>query len=163
MAKEKVYEGKVPIRHNDDGTITQLDYYNEGWMKGDKTELKDNYIFEDCLGYVDYGKGRSAVSFYFKSVKGDSYTMFISDFNKLLQEQREVWCLDGRWTFRKQGANYGLKYLGRREMRVRCTFCNTEHPVSELRIIPCEGTSMVTGRDDDDWCCPKCWEKRGYK
>lgn len=163
MAKEKVYEGKVPIQHNSDGTITQLDYYNEGWMKSSEVEFKDNYIFEDRLGYVDYGKGRSAVSFHFKSAKGDSYTMFISDFNKLLQEQREVWCLDGRWTFRKQGANYGLKYLGPRMMKANCSFCGEGHPFLEMHLLDSEGTDPSTGSDSGDWCCPKCWEKRRNK
>jgi len=163
MKKDKLYEGTVPIHHNDDGTITQLDYYNESWMKSDKTELKDNYIFEDCLEYVDYGKGRSAVSFYFKSARGDSYTMFISDFNKLLQDHREVWCLDGRWTFRKQGANYGLKYLGCREAKATCRFCGDIHPFSTMHLLDSEGTDPLTGSDSGDWCCQTCWEKRGNK
>ncbi len=159
MAKDKIYEGKIPIRRNSNGTLQQLDWYQENsWMKD--VELVDNYIFEDTLRYKEYGKGRSSVTFYFESDKGDKYTMFISDFDDLLQDRKEVWNLDGRFAFRKQGANFGIKYLGPREMKVSCDFCGETFPASQMHTIPCSGTDSRTGRDSDDWACPQCWEKR---
>ncbi len=116
MPKGKIYEGKIPIRRNSDGTIQQLDWYQDGGWWAKDVELVDNYIFEDTLRYKTYGKGRSAVTFYFESDKGDKYTMFISDFDDILQNKGEIWNLDGRFTFCKKGANFGIKYLGRREV-----------------------------------------------
>lgn len=113
MKTDKPYQEKIPIERKLDGTVSLRHYYdkNSDWANKN-TDLVDNFIFEDTLHYVDYSTGRSSVLFKFRSDKGDSYGMFLSEFNKLLQDKKEVWNLEGKWTFVKRGANYGIQYIG---------------------------------------------------
>jgi hypothetical protein len=72
------------------------------------SEWRDVVEFDAELEVFDCRKGRSAVRFYVRDVaNNEEYSMgFVSFFNivKRLRDGR----ISGRWTFRKQGGNYGL-------------------------------------------------------
>jgi hypothetical protein len=75
-------------------------------------EWRDNYEFDATLTYETYGRGRSSVTFYWKDDDGHRYTMFVSDFDDILNSVglhgKKV---TGRWTFVKKGQDYGVKLV----------------------------------------------------
>jgi hypothetical protein len=107
MPKEPI---KIPF--NDKGHQMT---YAESWQK---ITWKDNYVFEDELQFIDYARGRSAVHFTFQSVStGKQFiasVSFVSDLfrgkftENVFFQKTETGALHmkGRFTFRKQGANY---------------------------------------------------------
>lgn len=109
----KLYKGQIPFRTNPDGSKIFLDYDPSGYYSN-STEHIDNYIFEDILSYITYGRGRSSITFHFESIiNNNKYSMFVSNMDEILKQGLCVQELSGFWTFRKQGANYGIVYLGK--------------------------------------------------
>jgi hypothetical protein len=101
-------KGNYQIPFDQEGN--QQEYYSAYWS-GSDIELKDNFIFEDCLTYDSYGRGRSSVSFVFSRPAGQTVTMFISDFTDIIPKLKEG-TIAGKFTFCKKGSNFGCKYLG---------------------------------------------------
>lgn len=76
-------------------------------------EWRDNYSFVDTLKLEGSGRGRSSVTFKFRSLEsGVVYSMFISDATYLFQNcvvRKGV--VRGSFTFVKKGSNYGLTLI----------------------------------------------------
>lgn len=97
-------KGKYQIPFRGDFLMHYPGYY-------DDIVWKDNYEFSDILEYVEYGKGRSSTVFYFKSkTDGKSYSMFVSDFDSIVNNMMNG-VIEGKFTFVKKGQNYGLKMI----------------------------------------------------
>ena len=73
---------------------------------------KENFEFEEELKYQYITRGRSAARALFKDQYDNQYEMFASDFTPLIHQIGDVRKVLGKWTFRKQGRNVGLVYLG---------------------------------------------------
>ena len=74
---------------------------------------KHNVEFATILYYCSVQKsGRSSVQAYFRDAHNHFVSMFLSDFSELIKNYGDVRAMRGRWTFRKQGNNVGLVYLG---------------------------------------------------
>jgi hypothetical protein len=89
-------------------------YYVEPWMERDgKVVWKPNTPFTDTLRFTGFGRGRSAAHALFKStVKGTSYTVFLTDFSDILREKDIIKGeVSARWHFVKRGSNYGLRMM----------------------------------------------------
>lgn len=100
----KIGQYKIPFDKN--GNL--VCYAGYSWVE----KLVDNYIFEDELEYVCYGRGRSSVTFEFISLKdGRKYEMFISDFDSIVNEMKNG-KIKGKFTFVKKGQNFGFKKIG---------------------------------------------------
>lgn len=99
----------IPIYHN--GSMNC--HTNKNIKEFDMDfEFKDKMVFKTAF------RGRSAVTFVFKSTTNpfnasyDSFYMFLSDFISLVKQYDLRKPLDGRWKFRKAGQNFGIVYLG---------------------------------------------------
>ena len=84
---------------------------------GDGREViwKPNEEVELTLHYKDYGRGRSAVTFYWEDEYGHEYPMFIKDVDELLRQDIGMSRIHAIWTYVKRGANYGIKFVRRVE------------------------------------------------
>ena len=85
-----------------------LSYVSYG---AEKVEWVDNEPFEDTLVYDSFERGRSAVTFWWKSLRdGTFYPMFAVDMDAVLRScgVSVGGIIAGRFMARKQGANYGL-------------------------------------------------------
>lgn len=103
--KEKIGNYQIPF--DDDGN--QLDYNpNYSW---NPTNLVDNFIFEDELSYVSFGRGRSSITFSFVRTNGKTVSVFASNLVEFIPHFVNG-KIKGRFTFVKKGANFGCKYLG---------------------------------------------------
>jgi hypothetical protein len=92
---------KIPFNSNGD-----MCTYASTW---DKVEWKDNCEWEDNLEYESFGRGRSAVHIYFRSlITGNKYTMFMTDFHDIIKDM-VTGRVSGTFTFQKRGANYGMR------------------------------------------------------
>lgn len=94
--REKVYNGEcveTPIYSNS------------------KIIWKPNEEVELTLHYDGYGRGRSAVTFYWSDSEGHTYPMFITDVDELFRKDVCTSNLHGIFTYVKRGANYGIKLL----------------------------------------------------
>lgn len=69
--RERVYRGE----------IVEIEVYS-----GRKEVWKPNEEIELTLHYDGYGRGRSAVTFYWKDDTGHKYPMFIKDVDELLRQ-----------------------------------------------------------------------------
>lgn len=78
---------------------------------GRKEVWKPNEEIELTLHYDGYGRGRSAVTFYWKDDTGHKYPMFIKDVDELLRQDMGTSSVHGIFTYVKRGANYGIKFL----------------------------------------------------
>ncbi len=96
--RERVYRGE----------IVEIEVYS-----GRKEVWKPNEEIELTLHYDGYGRGRSAVTFYWKDNDGHKYPMFIKDVDELLRQDMGVSSVHGIFTYVKRGANYGIKFLRR--------------------------------------------------
>lgn len=98
--------------HNGERVTTQGAYY-----VGDGLEIvwKQNEEVELTLRYKDYGRGRSAVTFYWEDEYGHEYPMFIKDVDELLRQNIGMSSIHAIWTYVKRGANYGIKFVRRVE------------------------------------------------
>ena len=97
---------KVPFHENGN----MMDYADGGYYKA-ASWLEPETEFEATLDYHDYGKGRSAVRFYFRDDVGKTYSFSMSEFHKALPGMVRG-SLTGRFGFTKRGRNYSLVYLG---------------------------------------------------
>ena len=78
---------------------------NEVWKPSEEVEL--------TLHYQGYGRGRSAVTFYWVDDDGHKYPMFIKDVDELLRQDIGTSSIHAIFTYVKRGANYGIKFLRR--------------------------------------------------
>ena len=98
--RERVYNGEEVVKEFS---------YNK-----DKKEVwKPNEEVELTLHYKDYGRGRSAVTFYWTDDNGHEYPMFIKDVDELLRQDMGTSSVHAIFTYVKRGANYGIKFLKR--------------------------------------------------
>lgn len=98
-------KGNYQIPFDDKGNMLTYDWgYNV-------IHHVDNHEFEDELEYVDYGRGRSSVTFKFKRLQtGTTVEFFVSTFSDIIPHINEG-KIHGRFTFVKQGSNYSCKLL----------------------------------------------------
>ena len=87
-------------------TVTETRGYTITWVK--------NRVFGATLRLKDSARGRSAVVFYFEHTEtGEQYPMRLNEMTEMLKKVTVVnGVVDGYWTFKKQGANFGISYLG---------------------------------------------------
>lgn len=112
MAKKEIL---YPITTVDtyDSKKGSLKTYASEWdiSKGD-VEFVSNREFTEELEYTGYSRGRSSVTVEFTNQKGQVFSMFISDFNDLLNSKDIInKRVVGTWTFCKKGQNYGLRLI----------------------------------------------------
>ena len=88
-------------------------YNGEGVVKGSNEVWKPNKEVELTLHYKGYGRGRSAVTFYWVDDDGHKYPMFIKDVDELLRQDIGASSIHAIFTYVKRGANYGIKFLRR--------------------------------------------------
>lgn len=121
---KKTGDYKIPWGYNYQYEQIEPQYYPENWHEwvedenGEghsyvhEPEMRDNTPFIDTLECIDYGRGRSAAYFRFKSLlTGIHYYMFLSDLMAiipLMQEGR----ISGTFKFAKKGQNYGIQRQG---------------------------------------------------
>lgn len=98
--RERVYRGET----------VEIEVYS-----GKKEVWKPNEEIELTLHYDGYGRGRSAVTFYWKDDDGHKYPMFIKDVDELLRQDMGISSVHGIFTYVKRGANYGIKFLRKAE------------------------------------------------
>lgn len=92
-------------------TVTSMCEY-VGWRKEDYT-WRDNYVFTARLELVGHYRGRSAARVNVRNAdNGEEYSMGFGAFYDAVSKAQEgdlangiLW---GKWTFKKQGSNYGL-------------------------------------------------------
>lgn len=94
--RERVYRGET----------VEIETYS-----GRKEVWKPNEEIELTLHYDGYGRGRSAVTFYWKDDNNHQYPMFIKDVDELLRQGMGTSSVHGIFTYVKRGANYGIKFL----------------------------------------------------
>ena len=87
-------------------TVTETRGYTILWAK--------NRVFGATLRLKDSARGRSAVVFYFEHTEtGEQYPMRLNEMTEMLKKVSMVnGVVDGNWTFKKQGANFGIAYVG---------------------------------------------------
>ena len=78
-----------------------------------KEVWKPNKEVELTLHYKGYGRGRSAVTFYWVDDDGHKYPMFIKDVDELLRQDIGASSIHAIFTYVKRGNNYGIKFLRR--------------------------------------------------
>ena len=88
-------------------------YNGEEVVKGSNEVWKPNKEVELTLHYKGYGRGRSAVTFYWADDDGHKYPMFIKDVDELLRPDIGTSSIHAIFTYVKRGANYGIKFLRR--------------------------------------------------
>ena len=98
--RERVYNGEEVVK----GFSSDENKY-EVWKPNKEVEL--------TLHYQGYGRGRSAVTFYWVDDDGHKYPMFIRDVDELLRQDIGTSSIHAIFTYVKRGANYGIKFLRR--------------------------------------------------
>ena len=98
--RERVYDGE----HIAAKTVWGKE---EVWRPNEEVEL--------TLHYKGYGRGRSAVTFYWVDQNGHEYPMFIKDVDELLKLDMGTSSVHAVFTYVKRGQNYGIKFLRRAE------------------------------------------------
>lgn len=96
--RERVYNGEevsMPIYTGSDNKII--------WKPNEEVEL--------TLHYTGYGRGRSAVTFYWEDDNSHKYPMFIKDVDELLKLDMGTSSAHAIFTYVKRGQNYGIKFL----------------------------------------------------
>ena len=88
-------------------------YNGEEVVKEVNEVQKPNKEVELTLHYQGYGRGRSAVTFYWVDDDGHKYPMFIKDVDELLRQDIGTSSIHAIFTYVKRGANYGIKFLRR--------------------------------------------------
>ena len=90
----------------------EADTITESW--GDTILWVKNRVFGATLRLKHSARGRSAVVFYFEHTEtGEEYPMKLNEMTQMLKKVTMVnGVVDGYWTFKKQGANFGISYLG---------------------------------------------------
>ena len=87
-------------------TVTETRGHTIIWVK--------NRVFGATLRLKDSARGRSSVVFYLEHTEtGEQYPMRLNEMTEMLKKVSMVnGVVDGYWTFKKQGANFGISYLG---------------------------------------------------
>ena len=98
--RERVYNGEEVVKG-----FSSDENKNEVWKPNKEVEL--------TLHYKGYGRGRSAVTFYWVDDDGHKYPMFIKDVDELLRQDIGTSSIHAIFTYVKRGANYGIKFLRR--------------------------------------------------
>ena len=98
--RERVYNGEEVVK-------------GFSYDKNKKEVWKQNEEVELTLHYKGYGRGRSAVTFYWSDDDGHKYPMFIKDVDELLRQDIGTSSIHAIFTYVKRGANYGIKFLRR--------------------------------------------------
>ena len=98
--RERVYNGEEVVKG-----FSYDENKNEVWKPNAEVEL--------TLHYQGYGRGRSAVTFYWVDDDGHKYPMFIKDVDELLRQDIGTSSIHAIFTYVKRGANYGIKFLRR--------------------------------------------------
>ena len=98
--RERVYNGEEVVKR-----FSYDENKNEVWKPNKEVEL--------TLHYKGYGRGRSAVTFYWADDDGHKYPMFIKDVDELLRQDIGTSSIHAIFTYVKRGANYGIKFLRR--------------------------------------------------
>ena len=98
--RERVYNGEEVVKG-----FSYDENINEVWKPNKEVEL--------TLHYQGYGRGRSAVTFYWVDDDGHKYPMFIKDVDELLRQDIGTSSIHAIFTYVKRGANYGIKFLRR--------------------------------------------------
>lgn len=98
--RERVYNGEEVVKG-----FSYDENKKEVWKPNEEVEL--------TLHYKGYGRGRSAVTFYWTDDDGHSYPMFIKDVDELLRQDIGASSIHAIFTYVKRGANYGIKFLRR--------------------------------------------------
>ena len=88
-------------------------YNGEEVVKGSNEVWKPNKEVELTLHYEGFGRGRSAVTFYWVDDDGHRYPMFIKDVDELLRQDIGTSSIHAIFTYVKRGANYGINFLRR--------------------------------------------------
>lgn len=72
-----------------------------------------NRVFGATLRLTDSARGRSAVVFYFEHTEtGEVYPMRLNELTEMLKKVTMVnGVVEGNWTFKKQGANFGIAHV----------------------------------------------------
>lgn len=118
---DKIYTGRVPFRN---GVMCDCDPYYR------RADVEERVVepFEATLHLTHMGRGRSAAPSYWshtrpadEEVDGKKpdwrnhppyeYVMMFVNFHQIMRKL-ERGALHGWWAVRKQGANYGIFYLG---------------------------------------------------
>ena len=98
--RERVYNGEEVVKG-----FSYDENINEVWKPNKEVEL--------TLHYKGYGRGRSAVTFYWVDDDGHKYPMFIKDVDELLRQDIGASSIHAIFTYVKRGNNYGIKFLRR--------------------------------------------------
>ena len=98
--RERVYNGEEVVKG-----FSSDENKNEVWKPNKEVEL--------TLHYKGYGRGRSAVTFYWVDDDGHKYPMFIKDVDDLLRQDIGTSSIHAIFTYVKRGANYGIKFIRR--------------------------------------------------
>jgi hypothetical protein len=96
--RERVYNGEEVITD-----LYSNSKHKEVWKPNTEVEL--------TLHYNGYGRGRSAVTFYWIDDDGHEYPMFITDVDELLKQDMGTSSVHAIFTYVKRGQNYGIKFL----------------------------------------------------
>ena len=95
--RERVYNGEEVSYE------ATWDNKKEIWKPNEEVEL--------TLHYLNYTRGRSAVTFYWEDENGHYYPMFIKDVDLLLRMNMGASQIHGIFTYVKRGSNYGIKLV----------------------------------------------------
>ena len=113
MAKAEVKSFRTSFQDGKYYHAIFLKYNGEEVVKGSDEVWKPNMEVELTLHYQGYGRGRSAVTFYWVDDDGHKYPMFIKDVDELLRQDIGTSSIHAIFTYVKRGANYGIKFLRR--------------------------------------------------
>ena len=73
-------------------------------------EWREQEEFTATLMYEGFTRGRSAANMTFTDEYGHKYTMFLAEFDKLVNHMR-CGCVSGTWITCKRGQNYGIRLV----------------------------------------------------
>lgn len=89
----------------------------EDTYRNEKLVLKQNIKFEDEIIFNGFVRGCSSAQASFKKISSTErlydYTMFLTDFEKLILEGAPVVKIKGIFTYVKRGRNYAIKLIKR--------------------------------------------------
>jgi len=105
-------KGNYQIPFDKDGN--QMDFPEKRWVNGEPIypDMRDNFEFDDTLTLLDYGRGRSSVTFTLQRLNGKNVTMFVSDLCDMVKAcESKQGVFHGRFTFCKKGQNYGCRLI----------------------------------------------------
>lgn len=100
---------QIPFNKQTGEMLHYVDFWTEQIAQ---IEVKDNYMFEDSLLYMNYKGGRSSMTMILESIStGRKYYMFWKYFDKCIRRPNNSPgpIFHGKWTFIKTGKNYSVK------------------------------------------------------